>query len=159
MHSLGNNAHAQANHRQWSRDAHNHTRTHSLTINGHVTRASPTLTFIGHVMHPRARITHTQPRTHASHTPSRAHTHSRACALNTPEAYFYYYLPVANIYCLSIPGYNLRFIVCHEFGHSLGLDHTKVDGSVMTSGTRPYNPNMTLSDDDIKGVQSLYRRR
>src|SRR6218665_3529633 len=143
MHSLGNNAHAQANHRQWSRDAHKHTRTHSLTINGHVTRAqehahaqahahalsltfnghvmatpthaSPTLTFIGHVMHPRARISHPQPRTHASHTPSRAHTQAnvqehelsqssvsrctqahahalpRACALNGPEAYFYYY--------------------------------------------------------------------
>src|SRR6218665_2290821 len=147
MHSLGNNAHAQATHRQWSRDAHKHTRTHSLTINGHVTRAqehahaqahahalsltfngpvmatpthaSPTLTFISHVMHPRARITHPHPSTHASHTPSRAHTqanaqehelsqssvirctlvhaharahtHSRACALNTPEAYFYYY--------------------------------------------------------------------
>src|SRR6218665_3319953 len=60
--STQSDAHAQANHRQWSRDAYKHTRTHSLT-------------FIGHVMLPHARITHIQWSRDAH-----AHTHRQANA-------------------------------------------------------------------------------
>src|SRR6218665_3158859 len=66
MHSLGNNAHAQANHRQWSRDAHKHTRTHSPT-------------FIGHVMLQHARIAHSQWSRYA-HKHTRTHTYARTQA-------------------------------------------------------------------------------
>src|SRR6218665_4001717 len=90
--------HARARtHSQWSCDAHAHTRTGT-----HIHRS---------LMHPHARITHSQwsrdARTHTrthkqtpkntnSHIPRssaqvHAHTMPRACALNVPEAYFYYY--------------------------------------------------------------------
>ncbi|MDK1031974.1 MAG: matrixin family metalloprotease, partial [Planctomycetia bacterium] len=45
-------------------------------------------------------------------------------------------------------------IVLHEFGHSLGLEHSSVSGSVMEStyaGAR-----RTLQLDDIAGIQALY---
>jgi len=56
----------------------------------------------------------------------------------------------------SIADINLRCLVLHELGHSLGLSHSKVPGSVMASVLPKYDPNRRLADDDISGIQSLY---
>ncbi|XP_045470836.1 matrix metalloproteinase-9-like [Harmonia axyridis] len=56
------------------------------------------------------------------------------------------------------PGYDLYQTATHEFGHSLGLGHSKVKESVMW----PYLPNTWKRDlhpDDIKGIQELYGKK
>jgi matrix metalloproteinase-14 (membrane-inserted) len=55
----------------------------------------------------------------------------------------------------SKTGVNLNLISAHEFGHALGLDHSRVAGSIMD----PYYENVEkfkLGEDDILGIQSLY---
>src|SRR6218665_1839600 len=66
---------------------------------------------------------------------------------------------LSNICCLSISGNNLRHVVCREFGRALGLRYSNDSGVIMNPTQRGYDPNLTLSDDDIKGIQSLYGRR
>ncbi|KAL9982919.1 hypothetical protein ACROYT_G005033 [Oculina patagonica] len=44
----------------------------------------------------------------------------------------------------------------HEIGHSLGLRHSNVPGSVMTSFTTNLNSKVVLSDDDVNGIRSIY---
>ena len=44
----------------------------------------------------------------------------------------------------------------HEFGHSLGLEHTNIYGAVMYPIYTGYVPDMKLHYDDIAGIQSLY---
>jgi len=57
----------------------------------------------------------------------------------------------------SKKGKNLYWVALHEFGHSLGLDHTNTRGTVMFPFYNGYNgQDMLLSDDDIKGIQYLY---
>ena len=56
-------------------------------------------------------------------------------------------------------GKNLAWTALHEIGHSLGLQHSNKWGAVMspyyTSFFHPYNV-LSLSSDDIKGIQTLY---
>lgn len=53
-------------------------------------------------------------------------------------------------------GTNLLWVGVHEFGHSLGLQHSNVQGAVMYPYYTGYVPNMQLHSDDIAGIQSLY---
>lgn len=53
-------------------------------------------------------------------------------------------------------GKNLLGIAMHELGHSLGLDHSKVKGSVMAPIYRGWDPFLRLSQDDIDGITALY---
>ena len=53
-------------------------------------------------------------------------------------------------------GTNLLWVGVHEFGHSLGLQHSNVQGAVMYPYYTGYVPNMELHSDDIAGIQSLY---
>ncbi|XP_050433703.1 stromelysin-3-like isoform X2 [Adelges cooleyi] len=53
-------------------------------------------------------------------------------------------------------GTNLYQVALHEFGHMLGLDHTKVKFAVMRPVYPGYNPNYKLKNDDIEGIQELY---
>ena len=53
-------------------------------------------------------------------------------------------------------GTNLLWVAVHEFGHSLGLQHTNVQGAIMYPYYTGYVPNMQLHSDDIAGIQSLY---
>ncbi|XP_043854072.1 macrophage metalloelastase-like [Dromiciops gliroides] len=56
-------------------------------------------------------------------------------------------------------GYNLFLVAAHEFGHSLGLDHSKDPQALMYPTYRGVDPRQFhLSQDDIKGIQTLYGR-
>merc|ERR1719300_1429858 len=43
----------------------------------------------------------------------------------------------------------------HEFGHSIGLDHS-TPGTIMEPYYRGWDNNLRLTEDDIRGAQSLY---
>ena len=53
-------------------------------------------------------------------------------------------------------GAQLLWTLAHEFGHSIGLDHTPVPGAIMTAGWHGWKTNLRLSDDDKRGAQTLY---
>ncbi|KAK3521684.1 hypothetical protein QTP70_015582 [Hemibagrus guttatus] len=57
----------------------------------------------------------------------------------------------------SSRGYNLFIVAAHEFGHSLGLDHSNVPGALMYP-TYAYSPPDTfvLPRDDVNRIQALY---
>ena len=56
----------------------------------------------------------------------------------------------------EIRGVNLDWVAVHEFGHSLGLEHSNVRGSIMYPWYQGYKPNIKLTDDDILGIQGIY---
>ncbi|KAF4086415.1 hypothetical protein AMELA_G00106000 [Ameiurus melas] len=51
--------------------------------------------------------------------------------------------------------YNLFLVAAHEFGHALGMGHSKDPGSLMYP-VYSYAQGFPLSEDDIKGIQELY---
>ncbi|XP_066555678.1 matrix metalloproteinase-20-like [Amia ocellicauda] len=55
------------------------------------------------------------------------------------------------------PGYNLFTVAAHEFGHALGLSHSKDPSALMYPNYKYYNVSTyTLSRDDRLGIQELY---
>ncbi|XP_068936944.1 collagenase 3 [Petaurus breviceps papuanus] len=57
----------------------------------------------------------------------------------------------------SAKGYNLFLVAAHEFGHSLGLDHSKDPGALMFPiYTYTGKSGFMLPDDDVQGIQTLY---
>ncbi|XP_007258583.3 collagenase 3 [Astyanax mexicanus] len=51
--------------------------------------------------------------------------------------------------------FNLFLVATHEFGHALGMAHSSDPGALMFP-VYSYSRGFPLSDDDIKGIQSLY---
>ncbi|XP_022096256.1 72 kDa type IV collagenase-like [Acanthaster planci] len=56
----------------------------------------------------------------------------------------------------SYSGANLWLVAAHEIGHSLGLGHSVIFGSLMFPFHFGYDPDFTLHEDDINGIQALY---
>jgi len=57
-----------------------------------------------------------------------------------------------------LPAYDIHdvdTIMLHEIGHTLGLEHVKDTASIMDAVV-VHGQSATLSDDDIKGVNSIY---
>jgi hypothetical protein len=66
----------------------------------------------------------------------------------------------AENWTVTLPAFfsaDLITIAAHEFGHSLGLDHTTVDGALMEAVYS--GPHRHLAQDDISGIQSIYGPR
>ncbi|XP_038674208.1 collagenase 3-like [Scyliorhinus canicula] len=56
-------------------------------------------------------------------------------------------------------GYNLFLVAAHEFGHALGLAHSRDPGALMfPSYTFIKTKYFRLSQDDVNGIQALYGR-
>lgn len=53
-------------------------------------------------------------------------------------------------------GANLFYVAAHEFGHSLGLSHSKDPNALMYPVYRKFDPSVLLHQDDITGIQYLY---
>lgn len=62
---------------------------------------------------------------------------------------------INNIY--SSTGYNLFLVAAHEFGHSLGLEHSNVPGALMYPTYSYTNVDtFVLPRDDVNRIQALY---
>eukprot|EP00092_Neocalanus_flemingeri_P005687 GFUD01006126.1.p1 GENE.GFUD01006126.1~~GFUD01006126.1.p1 ORF type:complete len:529 (+),score=114.73 GFUD01006126.1:188-1774(+) len=59
----------------------------------------------------------------------------------------------------SFRGTSLLMSASHELGHSLGLAHSNVRGSLMAPFYRGYERDLSLHSDDVDGIQALYGRR
>ena len=74
--------------------------------------------------------------------------------LQLAVVFLYYVLLLLHSH--RFPGKNLMAVAVHEFGHSLGLDHSDVKTAVMYQYFNSEKPNMKLDIDDIRGIQSIY---
>ncbi len=52
--------------------------------------------------------------------------------------------------------WDIESVALHEFGHALGLDHSRRSGAVMLSRIPPGTRLRTLGSDDLGGLRALY---
>jgi len=69
----------------------------------------------------------------------------------------------AETWTVNVPvppgGWDLVTIAAHEFGHSLGLDHTNIANALMFPTFPSGSLHRFLAQDDIDGIQSIYGSR
>ena len=54
-------------------------------------------------------------------------------------------------------GTNFYWVALHEFGHSIGMEHSDKLGAIMYPWYQGYKgDDVDLTDDDIQGIQALY---
>ena len=53
-------------------------------------------------------------------------------------------------------GTQLLNALLHEFGHSLGLEHSRVPNAIMAPRYKGWDTNLRLTEDDIAGIQFLH---
>ena len=57
----------------------------------------------------------------------------------------------------SAKGTNFYWVALHEFGHSIGMEHSEKLGAIMYPWYQGYKgDDVDLTDDDVKGIQELY---
>lgn len=56
----------------------------------------------------------------------------------------------------TVEGTSLFAVAAHEFGHSLGLSHSSVQGALMYPWYQGLPPDFELPDDDRFAIQQLY---
>ncbi len=53
--------------------------------------------------------------------------------------------------------FDIQGVLCHEFGHTLGLGHSTVNGATMAASvSSPATGSRSINSDDIAGIQSVY---
>lgn len=57
-----------------------------------------------------------------------------------------------------ISGFNLFLVAAHEFGHALGLKHSRDPESLMYPNYRSPRPANLLSREDVANVNALYSK-
>lgn len=63
------------------------------------------------------------------------------------------------LWVVNKTGTDLFIVAAHEFGHSLGLDHSENDDALMAPYYTGYIPNYQLHPDDIAGIRSQYGKK
>lgn len=71
------------------------------------------------------------------------------CHIRSPSASFEHF-------SASFLGTSLFAVAAHEFGHSLGLAHSSVQGALMYPWYQGLSPNYELPEDDRHGIQQMY---
>ena len=52
--------------------------------------------------------------------------------------------------------YDVRSVMTHEVGHTVGLDHSERISAVMYIASKPGTTKWYLTDDDINGIYAAY---
>ncbi|PIO16088.1 hypothetical protein AB205_0103680, partial [Aquarana catesbeiana] len=81
----------------------------------------------------------------------------QAIPIKLPQAFFLSCQTLLTKFLWSSKvGVNLLQAAAHEFGHSLGLDHSTITGALMAPTYKGYKPSFQLHPDDIEAIQALY---
>lgn len=63
---------------------------------------------------------------------------------------------ISRFLCNSLKGTSLFGVAVHEFGHSLGLGHSSVQGAIMFPWYVSDETTNDLAHDDLIAIQQIY---